>query len=76
MASPVFYEIKIEGQLGDRWSSWFEGLAISTDGYGDTLLSGPLKDQAALHGVLMKIRDLGLPLISIRRMDEHTRSNE
>ncbi len=73
MASQVYYEIKIEGQLGDRWSSWFEGLAISSDNNGDTLLSGPLKDQAALHGVLMKIRDLGLSLISLRRVDECTR---
>jgi hypothetical protein len=70
MASPVVYEIRIEGLLGDRWSTWFEGLAISFDAHGDTLLTGPLKDQAALHGVLIKIRDLGLSLISIRRINE------
>jgi hypothetical protein len=70
MASPVYYQIQVEGQLGERWSSWFEGLAISHDPSGKTILSGPLQDQAALHGVLMKIRDLGLPLVSLNRIDE------
>ncbi len=75
MASPIYYEIQVEGQLGDRWSSWFEGLAISHDPTGKTILSGPLKDQAALHGVLMKIRDLGLPLVSLRRIAEPSRTD-
>ena len=59
------YEIRIEGHLESRWSSWFEGLEISRTAEGVTILSGTLPDQAALHGVLMKIRDLGLTLISV-----------
>jgi hypothetical protein len=62
------YEIRIEGILGERWTAWFEGLQVSSDGT-DTLLSGPLADQAALHGVLAKIGDLGMRLISVRRVD-------
>jgi hypothetical protein len=59
------YEIRIEGILGERWTAWFEGLQVSSDGT-DTVLSGPLTDQAALHGVLVKIADLGMRLISVR----------
>jgi hypothetical protein len=62
------YEIRIEGVLGEQWTAWFEGLQVSSDGT-DTVLSGPLTDQAALHGVLVKIRDLGMRLISVRRVD-------
>ncbi len=62
-----FYEIRVEGQIESSWSSWFEALAICPEMDGSTLLSGPLEDQAALHGVLMKIRDLGLTLISVSR---------
>jgi hypothetical protein len=61
------YTIRIEGQLGDSWSSWFEGMAIEHLDCGETVLSGSLADQSALHGVLMKIRDLGLPLIWVER---------
>jgi hypothetical protein len=57
--------IRIEGHLGPRWSSWFEGLAITLQDNGQTLLSGPVVDQAALHGVLRKVRDLGIPLLSV-----------
>jgi hypothetical protein len=62
-----YYEICIDGHLGSNWSSWFEGLEINRTTDGVTILSGSLADQAALHGVLMKIRDLGLTLISVER---------
>jgi hypothetical protein len=67
MDRPSLYEIRIEGQLTDRWSEWFEGLAIRTDSNGETTLSGPLIDQAALFGVLTKIHALNLILISVSR---------
>jgi hypothetical protein len=55
--------------LDDRWSAWFEGLRIASDQHGQTTITGPVADQAALHGLLAKIRDLGLPLLSVRRLD-------
>jgi len=61
---PTAYQIRIAGRLGSRWEDWFEGLAITLDG-GDTLITGPVADQAALHGLLKKVRDLGMPLISV-----------
>lgn len=66
--APEHYEIRIAGVLGEQWTAWFEGLQVSSDGI-DTVLSGPLADQAALHGVLVKIGDLGMRLISVRRTD-------
>jgi len=66
--APEHYEIRVEGILGERWTAWFEGLQVSSEGT-DTVLSGPLTDQAALHGVLVKIGDLGMRLISVRRVD-------
>ena len=59
------YEICIKGHLDQRWSDWFEGLAIALKDNGETLLSGPVVDQAALYGLLIKVRDLGLPLVSV-----------
>jgi hypothetical protein len=59
------YEIRIKGHLNDRWADWFEGLTITLEENGDTLLTGPVIDQAALHGLLKKVRDLGLPLVSV-----------
>jgi hypothetical protein len=70
MRSPVFYEIRVEGHIGDSWSSWFEGMAIRHEKSGATVLSGPLVDEAALHGVLAKIRDLGLPLVEVKRKEQ------
>jgi hypothetical protein len=62
---PGLYKIRIKGHLDDRWATEFEGLAITREENGDTLLTGPVIDQAALHGLLKKVRDLGLPLVSV-----------
>ena len=59
------YEIRVKGHLGTRWAAWFDGLAIAPGSDGTTVIEGPVADQAALHGLLQKIRDLGLPLISV-----------
>lgn len=64
---PGRYEIRIKGHLDQRWAERFEGLAFTHEGNGVTNLSGPLADQAALHGVLNRIRDLGIPIISVQR---------
>ncbi len=66
---PVLYEIRIKGHLHDRWTDWFGGLTISLEDNGDTLLAGPVVDQAALHGLLRKVRDLGMPLLSVKRVE-------
>jgi hypothetical protein len=63
------YHIRIKGHLGPRWSEWFEGLTITPEDTGDTVLTGSVVDQAALHGLLRKVRDLGLPLLSIIEAD-------
>ena len=65
---PVDYRIKLKGQLDPEWSDWFGQMAISTEGDA-TILSGPLADQAALHGLLMRIRDLNLTLLSVERIE-------
>ena len=59
------YEIRLKGHLDDRWAEWLEGLTFTLEEDGDTLLTGPVIDQAALHGLLKKVRDLGLPLVSV-----------
>jgi hypothetical protein len=65
----ICYEIRVEGVLDSRWSSWFDGLHVSSDASGETTtIAGPVTDQAALHGLLGKVRDLGLPLIVVRRI--------
>ncbi len=62
---PGRYEIRIKGHLDDRWTDWFEGLTITREDNGETLLAGTVVDQAALHGLLRKVRDLGMPLVSV-----------
>ncbi len=61
----MVFQIRIKGHLGHEWTDWFEGLTITLEEDGDTLLTGPVVDQAALHGLLRKVRDLGLPLVSV-----------
>ncbi|MHB1413863.1 MAG: hypothetical protein ACYC1C_01320 [Chloroflexota bacterium] len=65
-----WYEIRVEGRLPGGWSNWFEGLDIQCGPDGDTVLSGPLPDQAALHGILAKIRDLNIKLVSVNRRSQ------
>ncbi len=62
---PTEYHIRLQGHLAQHWSSWFDNLAISNEANGEAVLCGPLADQAALHGVLIRIRDLGLPLLAV-----------
>ena len=66
---PGIYEIRVQGQLDAEWATWFDGLAIQLGENGDTILTGPVVDQAALHGLLKKVRDLGMPLLSVNRLD-------
>jgi len=72
---PARYEIRVDSVLDDRWADWFGGLQVSSDGT-QTVIVGLLPDQPALHGVLTKIRDLGLCLISVRRLDPGKAGNE
>lgn len=65
---PELYQIRLKGHLDDRWAAWFEGLILTREGNDETLLTGPVVDQAALHGVLRKVRDVGLPLLSVSRV--------
>jgi hypothetical protein len=66
---PMVYQIRIEGHLGSKWIAWFGDVSITLEDNGETLLTGPVVDQAALHGLLRKIRDLGMPLISAIRVE-------
>lgn len=68
-AQPPIYQVRLRGELGPQWAEWFEGWALALDAHGDTLLTGPVADQAALHGLLRKVRDLGIPLLSINCID-------
>ena len=65
----VIYQIRIEGQFGQQWTDWFEGLSITPGEDGTTLLTGPVIDQSALHGLLKKVRDLGMPLVSVSPLE-------
>jgi len=65
----MIYQIRLKGQLGHQWAEWFEGLTITLADSGDTLLTGPIVDQATLHGLLKKVRDLGMPLLSVNRLN-------
>lgn len=74
-SQPVVYQIRIKGHLGSQWTNWFEGLTITLEEDGDTVLTGPVIDQAALHGLLKKVRDLGMPLVSVVQVQlDETRS--
>ena len=65
----TIYQIRIEGHLDDQWTGWFGGMTITQEENGDTLLTGPVADQAALFGLLKKVRDLGMPLVSLNRVE-------
>ena len=65
---PTIYQIKIEGHLSHLWSDWFGGMNVTLEEDGDTLLTGPVIDQSALHGLLKKVRDLGMPLVSVNQI--------
>ena len=71
---PEYYEIRIKGHLDSQWTDWFEGLTITLEEDGDTLLAGPVVDQAALHGLLKKVRDLGMPLVSVCPLEHGPRT--
>jgi hypothetical protein len=74
VSGPRIYEVRIEGHIGRQWVGWFDGMNIEQDENGETLISGPVKDQAALFGLLKKVRDLGLTLISVNRNPvDHTK---
>ncbi len=64
-SQPMVYQIRVQGHLGSQWSDWFGGLTITLEESGDTLLTGPVVDQAALYCLLRKVRDLGMPLVSV-----------
>jgi hypothetical protein len=66
MAEQECYEIRVQGRLGPEWSGWLGDMAISLAPNGETVLNGPVSDQAALYGILIKIRDLGIPLLSVQ----------
>ncbi len=68
-SQPVVYQIRLKGHLGNQWTDWFEGLTITLEGNGDTLITGLVIDQAALHGLLKKVRDLGMPLVSVSPLE-------
>jgi hypothetical protein len=75
-SQPMIYQIRIKGHLDSQWTDWFEGLTITLEESGDTLLIGPVIDQAALYGLLKKVRDLGVPLVSVVPIQSHeTRSS-
>jgi hypothetical protein len=67
---PIVYQIRIKGHLGSQWADWFEGFTITLEDNGDTLLTGRVIDQAALHGLLKKVRDLGMPLVSVSPLED------
>jgi hypothetical protein len=65
------YEIRLNGHLDSRWAAWFDGLGLTHQSDGTTIISGLVADQAALHGLLQKVRDIGLPLVSVTQVDPH-----
>lgn len=73
MTTPTHYEIKVKGQLDPCWSEWFDGLTLSHEADGSTTLFGPVVDQAALFGILLKLHKLNLPLLAVNRVKTETR---
>ena len=73
---PGRYEIRLQGHLDARWTAWFDGLSLSHGSDGTTIIRGPVVDQAALHGLLKKVSDLGLPLIAVTQVDPATKEEE
>jgi hypothetical protein len=69
LTTPAHYRIRVQGQLGQEWATWFGGLTMTWEQPGETVFTGQVIDQAALHGILNIIRDLGLPLLEVRRLD-------
>jgi len=74
--SPAVYRIRLQEDLGSAWNQWFSGFAVSTDADGGSLLEGLVADQAALHGLIRKVRDLGLTLVSVQRVENQTEEGE
>jgi hypothetical protein len=68
-SKPTVYQIRIKGHLDSQWTEWFSGMTITLEDNGDTLLTGPVIDQAELHGLLKKVRDLGMPLVSVSPLE-------
>ena len=68
LSQPMVYQIRIKGHLGNQWSDWFGDATITLESNGDTLLICPVIDQSALHGLLRKVRDLGMPLLAVNRV--------
>jgi len=75
-SQPMVYQIRIKGHLSRQWTDWFEGLTITLEDNGDTLLTGTVIDQAALHGILKKVRDLAIPLLSVKSVDPNQTGNQ
>ena len=73
---PVVYQIRLKGHLGSEWKDWFDGFAITLEENGDTLLTGPVVDQAVLHGLLKKVRDLGITLVSVIQLPSNETDRE
>jgi hypothetical protein len=76
LGNPPIYQIRVKGHLDSQWADWFEGLIITLEEDGDTLLTGPVSDQAALHGLLKKVRDLGLSLLSVNQVPSLEPTNQ
>ena len=76
MSQQEIYEIRIKGQIDKRWAAWFGGLTVTNTEEGETVLAGPVIDQTALHGLLAQVRDLNLPLLSVRRIKLESQTGE